>query len=87
LNPNYPYPERSARELVYRITEKVLGRRIRPHAFRHAVAIRMVTKKTPIEYVRRLLGHASYEPTKWYLNITVSDIKTEYNKALFDEEI
>jgi len=87
LNPNYPYSERSARELVYRVTEKAIGRKIRPHAFRHAVAIRMVTKKMPIEYIRRILAHSSYEPTKWYLNITVQDIKTEFNKALFEEEI
>jgi len=86
-NPSCPYPERSARELVYRITEKALGRRIRPHAFRHAVAIRLVSKKVPMEYIRRILAHSTYEPTKWYLNVTVQDIKVEFNQALFEEEI
>jgi integrase/recombinase XerD len=85
-NLNLPYPERSARDLVYRLTQKALKRRIRPHAFRHAVAIRMVSKRLPMEYIRRVLAHSSYEPAKWYLNITVQDIKTEFNQALFGED-
>jgi len=73
---------RIAREWVYQLTKKVLGRRIRPHAFRHAVATKLLTEKVPLEYVRRVLGHSSYDTVRIYLNYTLRDIKEDIVEAL-----
>jgi len=74
--------QRGARDLIYRLTKKILGRRIRPHAFRHAFAIRVLEKTKNLEHVRRLLGHVSYSTVKIYLDFSIRDIKEEIKNAL-----
>ena len=74
--------DRMAREIVYRLSMKYLGRRIRPHALRHAYAMRILSKTRNLEYVRRLLGHSDYSTLKAYLDYTVEDIKHEILEAL-----
>lgn len=74
--------QRGARDFIYRLTKRVLGRRIRPHAFRHAFAIRLLDKTKNIEVVRRLLGHRYYSTVKIYLDFTVRDIKEEIKNAI-----
>jgi len=74
--------QRGARDLIYRLTKKILGRRLRPHAFRHAFAIRLLDKTKNLEYVRRLLGHADYDTVKIYLDFSIRDIKEEVKNAI-----
>ncbi len=42
-------------------------RRVHPHAFRHAFAVELHRNGTPIDHVRRLLGHSSLGVTGAYL--------------------
>ncbi len=74
--------DRMVREVVYRLSSKYLGRRVRPHALRHAYAMRILSKTRNLEYVRRLLGHSDYSTLKVYLDYTVEDIKHEILEAL-----
>jgi len=74
--------DRMAREVIYKLSIRYLGRRIRPHALRHAYAMRILSKTRNLEYVRRLLGHSDYSTLKAYLDYTVEDIKHEILEAL-----
>jgi len=74
--------DRRARDIVYKYTEEILGRRIRPHAFRHALGIRLLVKVKDLDLVRRQLGHSSYEVVKSYLNYTLRDRRIEIEEAL-----
>jgi len=74
--------ERGARQYIYRLTKRVLGRRIRPHAFRHAFALRILDRTKDIEKVRRLLGHAAYQTVKLYLDFSIRDIREEIQDAV-----
>jgi len=74
--------DRMAREVIYRLSSKYLGKRIRPHALRHAYAMRILSKTRNLEYVRRLLGHSDYSTLKAYLDYTIEDIKHEILEAL-----
>ena len=77
--------ERNARQLIYNYTKKILGRRYRPHAFRHSYAIRILEKTRDLELVRRILGHSSYDILKVYLNFTLRDRKLEIIQAIQSE--
>lgn len=74
--------DRMAREVIYKLSIRYLGRRMRPHALRHAYAMRILSKTRNLEYVRRLLGHSDYSTLKVYLDYTVEDIKHEILEAL-----
>ncbi|MEX2690246.1 MAG: tyrosine-type recombinase/integrase [Candidatus Njordarchaeum guaymaensis] len=77
--------ERNARRIIYYYTEKILGRRFRPHAFRHTYALRILEKTKNLELVRRILGHSRYDVLKAYLNYTVRDKKEEIIAAIESE--
>ena len=77
--------ERNARQLVYNYTQRILGKRYRPHAFRHCFAIRILEKTRDLELVRRILGHENYQVLKAYLNFTLRDRKLEIRQAIQSE--
>ena len=77
--------KRNARRLVHYYTKKILGKRFRPHAFRHTYALRILEKTKNLELVRRILGHSRYDVLKAYLNYTVRDKKEEIIAAIESE--
>ena len=77
--------KRNARRIIHYYTEKILGRRFRPHSFRHSYAIRILEKTKNLELVRRILGHSRYDVLKAYLNYTVRDKKEEIIAAIESE--
>jgi len=62
----FPFHPRYARAVVYRWSERYLGRRVRPHALRHSYALYLLEKTGSLELVKRLLGHAGYRWVKSY---------------------
>jgi len=78
----FPWSRQNAWKLVKKLTKKVLGRGVRPHAFRHAIAIRLLQKTKDVDIVRRQLGHARLDITTTYLNYTLRDRKEEIEEAL-----
>jgi site-specific recombinase XerD len=74
--------ERQARNIVYKFSLRYLKKRIRPHAIRHSFAIAILEKTKNIEIVRRLLGHASYNTLRFYLDYTQKDLE-EYLSEVF----
>jgi len=77
--------KRNARAIIHTYTKRYLGRRIRPHAFRHSYALRIIEKTKDIELLRRLLGHSGYQVLKIYLNYTIRDRKDEVLEAIESE--
>ncbi len=73
----FNFTERNARYIVYKVTKKVLKRRYRPHAIRHAYATYIMKKTKDLEIVRRLLGHKDYSIIKEYMNYTQEDLEDE----------
>jgi len=69
--------ERQLRNVIYRYTKKYFGVRTRPHAFRHALGIRVLETTGDIERARRLLGHSSIEITRIYAKHTLPDLKNK----------
>jgi len=64
-----------SRAQAWRIIKKVTGRR--PHAWRHAYGMYMLFKGRDIEYVRRLMGHSSWEVTEEYLASVGIDVRKQ----------
>jgi len=72
--------KRQARNVVYKFTKRYLGKRVRPHAIRHAYALAVLELTKNVEVVRRLLGHTSYDSLKSYLDYTQRDLEEELAK-------
>jgi len=78
----FKFTRQNAWKLIKKITEKVLKRSVRPHAFRHAIAIRLLQETKDVDLVRRQLGHSRLDITTVYLNYTLRDRKEEIEEAL-----
>jgi len=55
-------------------------KRISMHSFRHTFATHLLKQGMSIRHVQELLGHKSLDTTAIYLQVTISDLKTEYRK-------
>lgn len=73
--------DRNARYIIYRITKRFVGKRLRPHAIRHAYATFILKNTHDIEVVRRLLGHSGYNAIKYYLDYTSEDLSDTLRRA------
>ncbi len=73
---------RYVREIIYKWSERFLGRRMRPHFFRHAYALYFLRKSKDLEALRRLLGHSDYRVLKEYLDYTQEDLEEVLEKIL-----
>lgn len=64
---------RAARDVVYRLSEHAIGRRLRPHELRHAHATHAMERNCPIKLVADTLGHADLTTTSGYLHARPTD--------------
>ncbi len=53
-----------------------------PHRLRHTFAVDMVREGMPLPVLIRLMGHSSIEMTMLYVNLSVEDIRDEFERAL-----
>lgn len=52
---------------------------IHPHTFRHSFAVHFLKSGGNIRALQKILGHTDLATTQKYLDLTLSDIKEEYN--------
>lgn len=65
--------------LIGAISEKILGRKISPHALRHSFATRAMCSGANIRALQEFMGHKSITTTSRYLHISAEDLKTLQN--------
>lgn len=66
--------ERLGRQTIqdtcYRVTQKVLGKRINPHALRHSFASRLEEQGLSLSQIKELMGHSSTAITDIYVHLS-----------------
>lgn len=55
---------------------------ITPHSFRHAFCTNLIRQNVPLPVVQKLMGHADIETTLIYVNLSLSDVASEYHRAM-----
>jgi integrase/recombinase XerC len=71
---------RTLQNMVYRASEKALGRRINPHVLRHTFCTLAAQADIPIVKIGRLAGHRSPAITELYIHLTADDLEPEVRK-------
>jgi site-specific recombinase XerD len=74
------YAENYYRELLYKISKEVIGRRINPHRLRHSKAQDLMNRGVPIETIKAFLGHASISSTEVYAQASSEKIESDLKK-------
>ncbi len=73
--------DRNARYIIYKLTKRFIGKRLRPHAIRHSYATFILKSTKDLEVVRRLLGHSGYNAIKYYVDYTSEDLSETIKHA------
>lgn len=77
------FAENKYREILYKVSKEVLGKRINPHQLRHSKAQNMMDAGVPIESIKAFLGHIRISSTEVYAQASPEKIKKdieEYEK-------
>ncbi len=80
--PIFALKQRQVRNIVKR-DGSVIGKRVRPHTFRHSYAIHCVRNGWDIRRLQQVLGHSSLNVTAVYLQFNDQEIKELYDKTPF----
>jgi site-specific recombinase XerD len=75
LQPHQPLKKQAVASLVKRHAQRVLGRNVSPHLWRHTCATQLLSNGANVVYVQRLLGHKSLKTTEIYTRVSVTDLK------------
>ena len=68
------------RDLIYKISKEVIGKRVNPHLLRHVQAQDLMNKGLGIEYLKSFLGHSSITSTEVYAQASPELLKREMKK-------
>lgn len=71
------YASNRYRDLLYRTSKSILGRRINPHKLRHAKAQILMDSGMPIESLKALLGHEKISSTEIYAQASAEKLKKD----------
>jgi site-specific recombinase XerD len=63
------------RDLVSRVTKRILGKSRTPHEFRHSVATMLMRESGRIDVIKEYLGHATIETTLIYTHLADEDMR------------
>jgi len=64
--------------IVVDIGEKILGRHIHPHAFRHSFCTDLLNRGIDLESIRQLARHKNLATTQRYLTVSTERLKKAY---------
>ena len=67
---------------VAKLGEKVLGKHIHPHMFRHSLGVHLARMGVPISQIKDILGHSNIENTAIYLKFSSQEVKLSYKEAM-----
>ena len=59
----------------------MVGVRVSPHTFRHTGAVNFLRNDGDIFSLQRIMGHASLEVLRGYVNLSQCDVNTVHSKA------
>jgi len=82
LAPNqrlFPITDRQIRNIIYRYRPE--GYDIHPHTLRHSFAVHCLKNGMNIRNLQRILGHERITTTQIYLDLTLTDMKDDYEKV------
>lgn len=74
----FPWKERRAREIVYRIAKHAGLDKVSPHTFRHTCATHALKNGAPLRVVQETLGHANINTTVLYTHIIKEEGASNY---------
>ncbi len=58
------------------------AKHLRPHLFRHAIAVHLLRGGADIRYIQEFLGHACLDTTKIYLKLVPGQLREDYDEAM-----
>jgi len=83
FSENFRYKQIGYRELydlLYKFTNDLLGRRVKPHTFRHTLATILLDKHSDLRLVQEVMRHTSISTTEIYTHVSTERIKNEVEK-------
>jgi integrase/recombinase XerD len=77
-------PERAVRTWFQNLNrDRPVGMpHLRPHLFRHSIAVHLLRGGADIRHVQGFLGHASMETTRHYLRLVSGHLREDYDRAM-----
>jgi len=82
----FPFTRQRGWQLVERIGRRAGIKGLHPHSLRHLLATTWVAKGLDTKKLQMLLGHASISTTMEYVDASVEQLKSEYEKLWGDKE-
>jgi site-specific recombinase XerD len=77
-----PMTKAGLRSLFRHRRKKLNIEKAHPHTWRHTFATDMARAGVSLSVLQKMMGHASIESTEIYINITMTDVMEEYEKAM-----
>lgn len=77
----FPMSKNAVRLMLNRVAKRANVEDVHPHKFRHTFAIWFLRNGGDVFTLQRILGHASLDMVKNYLDIAQADIKTAHRRS------
>jgi site-specific recombinase XerD len=79
--PLCPINRREVWERIRQLGQRVLGKTLYPHMFRHSFATHLLENGADLRVVQELMGHSAVTTTQIYTHVSVKRLKSVYGQA------